>query len=104
MSSCSATQVLTVPQGQPLLKPNADESADDTYGDVAAAFRTRRANYTFGTIDGREYARAAIPFISADQFLYVLAVRKPIDQISGRGGGGPQRVRDRRAGRPAPGR
>jgi signal transduction histidine kinase len=71
------------PHGQPLLAPNADESADDTYGDVAAAFRTRRANYTFGTIDGKEYARAAIPFTSADQFLYVLAVRKSVDQISG---------------------
>jgi signal transduction histidine kinase len=69
--------------GTPLLPPNADESADDAYGDVATAFRTRRPNYTFGTIDGREYARAAIPFTSGDNFLYVLAVRKPIDQISG---------------------
>jgi signal transduction histidine kinase len=76
--------------GTPLLAPNADESADDSYGDVASAFRTRKANYTFGTIDGREYAQAAIPFLSADAvgavkapFLYVLAVRKPIDQISG---------------------
>jgi signal transduction histidine kinase len=71
------------PHGQRVLSPNPDESADDQYGDVATAFRTRRANYTFGTIDGREYARAAIPFTSADEFLYVLAVRKPIDQISG---------------------
>ncbi|MEA2210309.1 MAG: hypothetical protein QOF83_257 [Solirubrobacteraceae bacterium] len=71
------------PHGQPVLTPNADESADDQYGDVATAFRTRRPNYTFGNIDGREYARAAIPFTGADNFLYVLAVRKPIDQISG---------------------
>ena len=71
------------PHGQPILRPNADQSADDQYLDVARAFRTRRPNYTFGTIDGREYARAAIPFTSADDFLYVLAVRKPIDQISG---------------------
>jgi signal transduction histidine kinase len=71
------------PHGQPLLPPSPDEAVDDTYGDVALAFRTRRNNYSFGTIDGHEYARAAIPFISADDFLYVLAVRKPIDQISG---------------------
>ncbi|HEX8976086.1 MAG TPA: HAMP domain-containing sensor histidine kinase [Solirubrobacteraceae bacterium] len=71
------------PHGQPLLPPNADASIDDTYGDVAAAFRTRHSNYSFGTIDGREYARAAIPFTSADDFLYVLAVRKPIDQVPG---------------------
>jgi signal transduction histidine kinase len=71
------------PHGQPLLPPGPDEAIDDTYGDVALAFRTDRPNYTFGTIDSHEYARAAIPFTSADDFLYVLAVRKPIDQISG---------------------
>ncbi|HEY5188910.1 MAG TPA: HAMP domain-containing sensor histidine kinase [Solirubrobacteraceae bacterium] len=64
----------------PLLTPR---DADDTYDDVAIAFRTRHSRYSFGTIDGREYARAAIPFVSHDQLLYVLAVRKPIDQIAG---------------------
>jgi signal transduction histidine kinase len=71
------------PHGQPVLPPGADQAADDAYDDVAVAFRTRTARYTFGTIDGHEYARAAIPFISADKFLYVLAVRKPIDEIAG---------------------
>ncbi len=56
---------------------------DDPYDDVAIAFRTRHSKYSFGTIAGREYARAAIPFVSRDDLLYVLAVRKPIDQIAG---------------------
>jgi signal transduction histidine kinase len=64
---------------QPLLR----RDTDDVYDDVAIAFRTKHPRYSFGIIDGREYARAAIPFVSRDQLLYVLAVRKPIDQIAG---------------------
>jgi signal transduction histidine kinase len=64
----------------PLLEPR---DSDDPYDDVALAFRTHKSKYTFGTIEGREYARAAIPFVSHDQLLYVLTVRKPIDQIAG---------------------
>ena len=71
------------PSGIPLLPPNADQAADDSYSDVAVAFRTHQPRYSFGPIDGREYARAAIPFISADKFIYVLAVRKPVDEIAG---------------------
>jgi signal transduction histidine kinase len=71
------------PSGSPLLPPNADQAADDSYSDVAVAFRTHQPRYSFGPIDGREYARAAIPFISADKFIYVLAVRKPVDEIAG---------------------
>jgi signal transduction histidine kinase len=63
-----------------LLEPR---DSDNSYGDVAIAFRTKHSHYTFGTVEGREYARAAIPFVGRDQLLYVLAVRKPIDQIAG---------------------
>jgi signal transduction histidine kinase len=63
----------------PLLR----RDVDDPYNDVAIAFRTKKSHYSFGTIDGREYARAAIPFVSRDQLLYVLAVRKSVDQIAG---------------------
>jgi signal transduction histidine kinase len=63
--------------------PLLPRDSDDAYGDVAVAFRTRHSTYSFGTIDGREYARAAVPFVGHDQILYVLAVRKPIDQIAG---------------------
>ena len=66
-----------------------DIDTDDSYGDVAAAFRTGRSVFSFASIDGTQYARAAIPFDGRDpldgsnQLLYVLAVRKPIDEIAG---------------------
>jgi signal transduction histidine kinase len=56
--------------------------ADDPLDDVASAFRTHRAQYTFGSIKGTDYARAAIPFHEGT-FTYVLAVRRPIDEIPG---------------------
>ena len=68
--------------GQLLLSPAVEGSRieSDRFTDVAAAFRTARAQYTFGSIDGTEYARAAIPF-KQDGLRWVLAVRKPIDTI-----------------------
>ncbi|MDQ6835521.1 MAG: HAMP domain-containing histidine kinase [Actinomycetota bacterium] len=66
---------------RPVLPPR--EASDDSYSDAATAFRFRRPRYSFGTIDGREYARAAIPFVSHDKFLFVLTVRKPTDEIAG---------------------
>jgi signal transduction histidine kinase len=48
--------------------------------DAQAAFRTGRRQYTFGSIDSSEYARAAIPF-TVGGLRYVLVVRKPIDTI-----------------------
>jgi len=54
----------------------------DPLDDVASAFRTHVPQYTFGSINGTEYARAAIPFRQG-QFTYVLAVRRPIDEIPG---------------------
>ncbi|MFZ0040680.1 MAG: HAMP domain-containing sensor histidine kinase [Solirubrobacteraceae bacterium] len=57
----------------------ADETlaSDDV---VADAFRTGRAKYSFGSIGGREYIWAAIPFPSGG-LRYVLAVRKSSDEI-----------------------
>jgi signal transduction histidine kinase len=68
-----------------LLPPSAegDLSGSDPYDDVAAAFRTGRAQRTFGTIGGTDYARVANPFRGADGLRYVLAVRRPIDEIPG---------------------
>jgi signal transduction histidine kinase len=57
----------------------ADE--DDSFNDVATAFRTNQPRYTFGFVDGQEYARAAIPFTNKDGHRYVLAVRKSIGEI-----------------------
>jgi signal transduction histidine kinase len=68
-------------QSSPLIPLRPGATTDDSYSDVALAFQTRHRVYSFATIDGREYARAAIPFVSRD-LLYVLAVRKPIDEVS----------------------
>jgi signal transduction histidine kinase len=65
----------------PLIPLRPGATTDDSYSDVARAFETRHRIYSFATIDGREYARAAVPFVSQD-LLYVLAVRKPIDEVT----------------------
>ena len=69
-------------RGQLLLSPAAEGSRieADRFDDVPHAFDTGRARYTFGSIDGTEYARAAVPLKSGG-LRYVLAVRKPIDTI-----------------------
>jgi len=61
----------------------------DPYDDVAKAFRTGRANYTFGSIGNSEYVRGAIPFstVSGEKAhlvrqRWVLVVRKPLDTLS----------------------
>jgi signal transduction histidine kinase len=69
-----------------LLLPDRLEGASaqaDNFDDVTKAFASHRSVYSFGFINGTDYARAAIPFVNSDQTLYVLAVRKPIDEISG---------------------
>jgi signal transduction histidine kinase len=72
-----------------LLPDRLDEDADvsDTFDDVARAFRIDKPVTSFGTIDGTEYARVAIPFTitspDAAGQVFVLAVRKPIDEIAG---------------------
>jgi signal transduction histidine kinase len=57
-------------------------AAVDPFDDAAKAFLTGRRVSSFGTIDGTELARVALPF-KADGVSYVLAVRKPIDEIPG---------------------
>jgi signal transduction histidine kinase len=66
----------------PLLVPREGADADAPIDDVTRAFATRKQVYSFGTIDGSQRARAAIPFLNGT-LLYVLAVRKPIDEIAG---------------------
>ncbi len=66
-----------------IVAPTRDPAdQDDSFNDVSTAFRTNRPRYTFGFVDGQEYARAAIPFINrSDHHRYVLAVRKSIGEI-----------------------
>ncbi len=65
---------------QPMLRTPGKTDGDDTLDDVARAFRTGHRVFSFGTIDGLEYARAAIPFVNG-QVRYVLQVRKSIAEI-----------------------
>jgi signal transduction histidine kinase len=62
--------------------PDVDGAYTDPYDDVARAFRTHRTVPSFASINGTELARAAIPIRIQDGAVrYVLAVRKPIDEI-----------------------
>jgi signal transduction histidine kinase len=63
-------------------KSEVDAAKVDPFDDVASAFRTGHRIPSFGTIDGTEYARVAVPFTS-NGVEYVLAVRRPIDEIPG---------------------
>jgi signal transduction histidine kinase len=57
-----------------------DSSGTDSFDDVAAAFRTHKEQRGFGTIDGTEYARVALPFKNGG-LPYVVAVRRRIDEV-----------------------
>jgi signal transduction histidine kinase len=75
------------PSGQPGLPPVAtapqetDLTSADNYSDVAAAFRTQSTVYSFGSIGGVDYVRAAIWFKANTGSRWVLAIRKRIDEI-----------------------
>ena len=60
-----------------LLGRDATNAQGDTYDDATRAFMSGKAKLTFGTIDGDDYARAALPIKKG----FVLAVRRPIDEI-----------------------
>jgi signal transduction histidine kinase len=67
--------------------PTDSEIAESTaYNDAVTAARTRRPTYSLGTINGTEYARAAIPFATGANWsgpaAWVLTVRKPLDTVS----------------------
>jgi len=69
-------------KGRLLLKPQDEGPRVEAgpYDDVATAFRRRHPVYSFGYIDGTDYARAALPF-QQEGLRYVLAVRRAIDEI-----------------------
>ncbi len=56
---------------------------DAPFDDATKAFPARHSITSFGTIDGKEYARFARSFTDSRHIAYVLAVRKPIDEIPG---------------------
>ncbi|HTX46745.1 MAG TPA: HAMP domain-containing sensor histidine kinase [Solirubrobacteraceae bacterium] len=66
-----------------VIAPTHDSNVPDpdTEADVAAAYVTKKPQYGFTSIDGADYARAAVPLKIARSW-YVLAVLKPINDIS----------------------
>jgi signal transduction histidine kinase len=65
--------------------PDTPSAKADAYSDVAKAFRTKRPNYTFGSIGNSEYVRAAIPFTTMAKgrtYHWVLVVRKSLDTLT----------------------
>jgi signal transduction histidine kinase len=69
--------------GRVLAPPaDADALAADPFDDVANAFRSDKTVPSFASVNGTQYARVAIPItIRNGSVQYVLAVRKPIDEI-----------------------
>lgn len=69
------------------VSPSPDIASADPYDDVTQAFQTGHRAFTFGSIGGTAYVRAAIPFTtpgvdSGHPEHWVLAVRKPLDTLS----------------------
>jgi signal transduction histidine kinase len=76
---------------KPPYYPGATTS--DPFTDVARAFRTRQVQQSFGSIEGTQYARVAIPMKiqecstvpgvkSCALVPYVLALRRPVDEVT----------------------
>jgi signal transduction histidine kinase len=68
-------------------QPDSDVPDPDRAVDVAAAWSTHKPQFGFGTIDGTQYVRAAVPLQigtgpAASRPWYVLAVLKPINDIN----------------------
>jgi signal transduction histidine kinase len=68
--------------GVPVLLSAAQLAPVDPFDDAVKAFRTHRRVSSFGTSDGNQVARVAIPMLIGDD-RYVLAVRRPLTELSG---------------------
>jgi signal transduction histidine kinase len=63
---------------RPVWPPRSSDSPGvDPYDDATHVLQTGKAVYSFGSVDGAEYARAAVPIKPG----FVLTVRRPIDEI-----------------------
>jgi signal transduction histidine kinase len=64
--------------------PTAEGAVDEAGADddVRAAFNTHRTIKSFGSVDGTEVARVALPLNNGGHW-YVLAVRRPITEVAG---------------------
>lgn len=60
--------------------PDEDLLAADPFDDVVRAYRSGKQVPSFGTMNGGEFARVAIP-LTINRARYMLAVRRPIEEI-----------------------
>ncbi len=72
---------------RPVVSPEPEDVRTDQYDDALRAFHGKgNAIYSFGTIAGTEYARAALPFTTVvphgGSEHWVLVVRKPLDTVT----------------------
>ena len=67
--------------------PDSDIAHDDAYSDAPKAFRSGAPVYSFASVDGTEYARAAVPLSTPPapgqtRTRWVLAIRKPLNEVN----------------------
>ena len=67
--------------------PDSDIARDDGFSDAPRAFGSRKPVYTLASIDGVEYARAALRFTTASPgggpgAQWLLVVRKPLNEVT----------------------
>ena len=69
-------------EAQRVIRSTDESGQSDSYDDVSAAFRRNHRIESFGTVDGTEVARVAVP-LQIHRQRYVLAVRRPITEVVG---------------------
>ena len=64
--------------------PTAEASVNEAGADddVRTVFQTHHAKQSFGSVDGTDVARVALPILNGGHW-YVLAVRRPISEVAG---------------------
>jgi signal transduction histidine kinase len=76
-----------------VVSPSPAIEQSDVYDDAEAALRSNHAKYSFGSVNGEQSARAAIPFTTYSipatphkpprgRERWVLVVRKPLDEVT----------------------
>jgi signal transduction histidine kinase len=75
--------LVLLPVDSDATQSNPDEAPVDPYDDVTRVFLTGKRVVSFGSIGDTQYARVALPITIAHQKQkYVLAIRRPIDEVA----------------------
>jgi len=75
--------LVLLPVDSDATQPDPDGTPADPYDDVTRVFLTGKRVDSFGSIGGTQYARVALPItIGRQKQRYVLAIRRPIDEVA----------------------